>query len=296
MKPLPFKIHFRAGAFAAVVIVGIVVILFALRARTSPQGSIFLVSEADREDRLAYVSADDRLMVYDPRARTETALLDGVQEFVMGRDGRVAFTRLDESDPGLYVFDPATSAIALIASGSMTTGEDPAMRNHPRAWSPDGRHLAFTTNQDRNDQTLFLWDGETLIDVMPDNGLGSAAHFFVTWSQDGRLAFTVTHGWSSLDIPEEIYVWDGNATFNLSQNPDGWDSTARWSENGQLMFSSRRDGEDGIYVWDGVSFKDGVPDVNTFIRVAPELQPVDPTWTADGLVGFTTYLDDFTHG
>lgn len=52
------------------------------------------------------------------------------------------------------------------------------------------------------------------------------------------------------------------------------------------MFQSIHDGESGFYVWDGVSFSDGVPDVDTFIRVAPEFILIEATWTHEGYIGF----------
>jgi hypothetical protein len=63
---------------------------------------------------------------------------------------------------------------------------------------------------------------------------------------------------------------------------------------GQLMFASTWDEETGIYVWDGISFDEGVPDKDSFMRLAPELQPIYATWTNDGLVGFTSYSDSGT--
>jgi hypothetical protein len=84
-------------------------------------------------------------------------------------------------------------------------------------------------------------------------------------------------------------VWDGNTTTNLSQNPEGEDEGTGWSMDGKLMFHSVRDGKYGVYVWDGVSFRDRIPDVDTFVRLAPELRPINETWIDDGIVGFTVY-------
>jgi WD40 repeat protein len=261
-------------------IVGLLLI-FAARvgAQTQPEN-------IDHPDMLAYVSNEDQLMLYNPRDRTETKLLNNVGTFLMGRDGRVAFIKTDETDTDLYVFDPATPHLVPI-----NISQNPTERNYPLAWSPDGRYLAFFSYSDINDQFLYVWDGETVTNVMPDNALDTAARFYVDWNHDGWLAFTIQYGWSNLDIPAEIYLWDGNTTTNLSQNPEGWDSAGRWSRTGQLMFWSSRDGEGNIYVWDGMSFKDGSPDVGSFIRLAPELEPDSAAWTDDGFVAFTLYSD-----
>jgi WD40 repeat protein len=236
----------------------------------------------DDTDMLAYVSDEDHLMLYDPRSRTETKLLEDVGGFVMAQDGRVAFTRLDENDLYLYIFDPSTPAQAPI-----NISQNPFAYHYPLAWSPDGRYLAFSTYRDIFDRTLYIWDNQTTTNIMPDDMPGTADWFYVEWSKDGRLAFTIEYSWSRLDIPPEIYIWDGNTTTNLSQNQTAWDSAINWSRNGQLMFVSYHNDERGLYVWDGVSFKGGIADRDTFNRVAPHLAPTYATWIDDDVIGFT---------
>jgi WD40 repeat protein len=285
--------NIRAGRLANLLPIGILLILSVFLSSIGAQDEPEYAADdsGNNRDMLAYVSNEGHLMLYDPHDRTETKLLDNVSSFVLGRDGRVAFTRQDENDPDFYVFDPSTPDLAPI-----NISQNPATNNYPLAWSPDGRYLAFGSYQDRDDQSLYVWDGDTTTNIMPDNALDTADIFYVDWSHDGRLAFTIQYGWSNLDIPPEIYVWDGNATSNLSQNPAGSDGRASWSNAGQLMFGSGRDDEDGIYVWDGVSFKDGSPDIDSFIRLAPELEPRYARWTQDGFIGFTVYSDTSPSG
>jgi WD40 repeat protein len=282
----------KTGSFAILLLIGITLLssLFISRISTQDEPEIE-ANNADNPDMLAYVSADDHLMLYDPRDRTETTLLENVRNFVLGRDGRVAFTRIDENNRGLYVFDPSTPALDPI-----NISQNPDEPVYPLAWSPDGRYLAFDSHTDLFNHTLYVWDGETTTNIMPDNELDTATNLYVDWSDDGRLAFLVVYGWSNLDIPPEIYIWDGDTTTNLSQNPEYWDGVGSWSPSGQLMFSSEREeGEYGIYVWDGVSFRDGSPDVDTFIRVAPELQTsYYATWTDEGFITFTANPDSDT--
>jgi WD40 repeat protein len=284
MNMFPLRNITRAGRFTILLPIGIMLISSLFLSSTSAQDEP--ENNADSRDMLAYVSDDGHLMLYDPRDRTEITLLDNIQGFELGRDGRVAFTRPDENDPDLYVFDPSTPNVAPI-----NITQNPAAVNYPIAWSPDGRYLAFGSYQDSDDQSLYVWYGETTTNIMPDNGLDTADIFYVDWSHDGRLVFTIQHGWSSLDIPSEIYVWDGNTTTNLSQNPEASDGAGSWSRDGQLLFGSQRDEEGGLYVWDGVSFKDSSPDVDSFIRLAPELEPTRARWTDDGLIAFTAYSD-----
>jgi hypothetical protein len=282
----------RAGRLAILLPVGIVLMLFAFLSTINAQNQVeYGMKDADNSrDKLAYVSNDGHLMLYDPHDHSETTLLDNVQSFVIGRDGRIAFTKQDENNPDLYVFDPSTPTVAPI-----NISQKPSTNTYPKAWSSDGRHLAFVSSQG-DDLLLYVWDGKTTTNIMPDNALDNAAAFYVDWSNDGRLAFTIQYGWSNLDIPPEIYLWDGNTTTSLSQNPKGWDGTAEWSMTGQLMYGSQRDTEDGIYVWDGVSFKNGSPNIDSFIRIAPELKPTYATWTEDSLIGFTSYPDSSPSG
>ncbi len=269
----------RSRRFAVLLFIAITAILYLFLSNARPQA--FSLNTADGHDMLAYVSSSDQLMLYDPRDRTETALLDDVRSFKLSPDGRVAFKKLDENDTVLYIFDPSSDTLTPVIT------ENPDAYNSPLAWSPDGRYLAFGSYHEPEGLSLYVWDGETATNVMPENPLAAAVRFYVDWSHDGRLAFQVIYGWSNLDIPPEVYVWDGHTMTNLNPNPDGWDGYASWSEDGKLLFGSRRDDDFSYYVWDGVSFKDGLPDADTFIPVAPELEPDYPVWVTDNIIAFS---------
>ncbi|WP_119070339.1 WD40 repeat domain-containing protein [Aggregatilinea lenta] len=282
-KSLSMKNIIRVSRLAILVLVGMILIL------SASLSSIYAQGNASNRDKLAYVSNDNHLILYDPHDHSETILLEDVRSFRLGRDGRIAFTRSYTNDPALYVFDPTMPDLAPI-----DVSQNPTVESYPLAWSPDGRYLAFALYQESSDysisdHSIYVWDGEASTNITPDNGLDTAKRFYVDWSHDGRLAFTVIYGWSTVDIPAEIYVWDGNSTMNLSQNPEGEDWRVRWGMSGQLMFASYRDEGNGFYVWDGVSFKDGSPDVDSFIRLAPELHPNYAGWMGDSIVGFTVY-------
>ena len=279
------------GTFKIVLLIGILLILFislfSIDAQDEPQ---FAAPNADGSDKLAYVSNEGYLMLYDPRERTETMLLDHVQTFVLARDGRVAFTRPDETDNDLYVFDPSTPALPPINISPNTATSD-----YPIVWSPDGHYLAFGSYSylDGN-RRIYVWDGDNATDITPEKVMIAAEHYQVSWSDDGRLAITVSFGYLDGDPEPEIYLWDGDTTINLSQNPGGWDGNASWSRNGKVVFRSIRDEEIGTFVWDGRSFVDGSPDTDTFVHVAPELRPYYLTWTHNDLLGFTTRTDSPT--
>ena len=287
MKMLTFlnrKTIINSGNFTILLSVSLMSIVFILMSGISKSDEVDYVLNDDEtsHDMLAYVSTENDLILYDPYDRTETTLLSNVNGFVFSRDGRVAYTPVDQVNTNLYVFDSVSPTRAVI-----NISQDYTRNNYPIAWSPDGRYLAFGAYEDSADQILYIWDGETITNIMPEDGLDTVSRFYVDWSYDGRLAFTTLHGWSNLDKNPEIYVWDGNTTLNLSQNPEGSDGNASWSRTGQLMFGSTRDEESGIYVWDGVSFRDGLPDTASFIRLASDFQPERASWTDDGFITFT---------
>ncbi|MEM6283899.1 MAG: WD40 repeat domain-containing protein, partial [Chloroflexota bacterium] len=219
------------------------------------------IASTDHGDMLAYVTQDYRLMLYDPRTRTETELMTGVRDFRLSRDGRVAFKNTDENDHDVYVYDPATPDVAPI-----NISQDAPVKNTPLSWSPDGRYLAYIKYLElHGNQLLYVWDGEKTIKVMPDQSLNSPRVYQPNWSEDGRLAFSVTHGWSD----GGIYIWDGTRTLKLADGSEGAVGGSEWSSDGKLMFFSNRENVGDVYIWDGASFRDGLPDVSTFVPVAP---------------------------
>lgn len=288
-----------AVLFTLVIIVSIVVVT---RANRSQIDLAYVIGNGDRHDKLAYISQDDQLILYDPVERIENALLDNVSGFVLSRDGRVAFTKLDDND--LYVFDTTQPD-----NDPINISQTHDVFEYPLAWSPNGRYLAFGSftessgyppniwiyqgsyTSDSEGLSLYVWDGETNINAMPDQPLDRVDNARVDWSHNGQLAFTLEHSWSEDDVPAEIYLWDGHNTTNISQNPNGYDGGAQWSNDGKLLFGSHRGNEEGVFVWDGTSFANGVPDASTFIQIAPELQPSRVTWTEDSLVAFVVYTD-----
>lgn len=288
----------------------------------------------DGHDMLGYLSDTASLVLYDPRTRTETTLLENIRTFRLSRDGRVAFVNVEPDDRSIYVIDPSLpnsppinitgnriadpyslswspdgqhlafgasdeegNESAYVWDGETVTnimpenGLDTPEAFYPLLWSADSRYLAFSSHDERDSYSLYVWDGETVANVMPENELDVGETFYPHWGSDGRLLFTIEYGWSSLDRPPEIYLWDGESTTSLSQNPEGWDWGRLWNGNGQVLFYSKLNDEDYLFVWDGVSLKNGSPDTNSFIQIAPGLEPDFASWLDDNLIAFTSSMD-----
>lgn len=203
-------------------------------------------------------------------------------EFSLNADGGLAYSSNQGGMGEIYVLNTHSDAPEAINITQTPTVLESALN-----WSPDGRYLAFISYQGEQ-QSLYIWDGERAINITPVDMPRLAKAYNVAWSHDGRLAFTVTFGYAPEDIPYEVYLWDGNTTTNLSQNPNGADNWPVWSLDGQLAYLSEHDGEYDIYLWDGLSLKDGSPDFNTFTNVEPELTTFisSPTWTNTGSISF----------
>jgi Tol biopolymer transport system component len=184
----------------------------------------------------------------------------------------------------VYLLDTRTTDAQAINITQM-----PATHESPVMWSPDGRYLAFVTYHGEN-PLLYIWNGETVINITPKDIPATATSYRLTWNNTGHLAFTVAFGYTLEDAPDEIYLWDGNKTVNLSQNPIGEDSGAVWSADGLIAFLSEHDGQYNIFVWDGVSFKDGSPDIKPFIDDPSGLIGYYsfPGWTPDRRLTFTS--------
>jgi TolB protein len=117
-----------------------------------------------------------------------------------------------------------------------------AINNWP-AYSPDGRHLAFSSSRD-GDFELYIMkaDGSDVRRLTTSPGLDMRP----AWSPDGkRLAFT-----SNRDGNYEIYVIhiDGSGLKRLTHHPER-DDFPTWHPDGhRLAFVSERDGQCDIYM------------------------------------------------
>lgn len=238
-------------------------------------------------DKLAYTTHDGSsttLMLYDAATNETRTLINDYQggHFNFSSDGRIAYQDWDEDDTRqIYVLDTTiensepVNITSELMDGASLVGN---------AWSPDSQYLAYQT-----DDVLYLWDGQQSIDVTPDflkeqREQYDFYHYRVGWSTDGRLAFHVLSRLASAEDPIEfgmtkIFLWDGKRTVNISQNSTGYDSVPAWSQDGQLAFYSVRMGKHGIWIWDGVSYQDGLPNASSFTFVDIESDTL--LWTHD---------------
>jgi Tol biopolymer transport system component len=218
-------------------------------------------------------------MLYDPARNTHTPILPGwnIRALTMSPSGRLAFSSMYEGNLAIYVLDyPFTNGIPVNIISDTSTAYLPI------TWSPDGRYLVYSGYRS-DGAILSIWDGENSTQIFH-----SPAHISeITWSSDGRLAFTL------FDTPDgdesEIYIWDGDETVSLTQNPTGEDRYPVWNEDGHLAFLSERAGVYDIFIWDGTSTINGLPDVHSFSNIAPSLTDYStmPVWSSSGSLTFT---------
>lgn len=206
--------------------------------------------------------------------------------FTFGSDGRIAFSTgwIWKNNGEVFVLDTTKSDQHLV-----NLSDELDMVGYPLGWSDDGNYLAFASEIGGGQkQAIYIWDGTITIDITPQNMLGNPQSFDIAWSPDGRLAFTVWFGSSNRDPRSEIYIWDGETTFNLSQNEESEDREPNWNTSGELAFGSTLDNQYTLLLWDGVSYVDDVPDVSSFTRIAPQLHVFSPfsTWVGDDLLAF----------
>lgn len=250
-----------------------------------------LMGRNSSNDLLAYTTSrygsKTPLMLYDPRYHRSVPLFADMETplFDLSADGRIAFTSTRDGNAEVYIWDTHQ-----VNSAPINISQQPKRNDYFLSWSRDGHDLAFLSYQESGKETLiYIWDGRKLIDITPGEvGDNPESYREASWSADGRLAFTVGYGSTSGDQPSEIYLWDGSRTVNLSQDPTREDRSPTWSADGRLAFVSVQGEAYRILLWDGVSFKNGAPDRDSFTNVAPELVAYYslPTWTNTGSLAF----------
>lgn len=231
------------------------------------------------------------LYLYDTSNDENTTLYlsDDRLHFVFGSNGRIAFSTgwSWKNNGEMFILDTTASDQSVV-----NLSRELNMVGYPLGWSYDGTYLAFASViNGGQQQAIYIWNGATAIDITPQNTLGNPQSFDIAWSLDGRLAFTVWFGSSSRDPRSEIYVWDGEATLNLSQNANAEDREPTWNTNGEIVFGSTLDNEYVLLLWDGTSYVDGLPDVSSFARIAPQLNIYSPfsVWVNDDLLAFEAF-------
>ena len=142
--------------------------------------------------------------------------------------------------------------------------------NGDPAWSPDGLHLAFSSQRDFN-YNIHVMDAagndRAALTTHPGNDWNP------TWSAANRIAFN-----SNRDGNWELYVMnaDGSGQTNLTNTPTIAEADAAWSPNGrQLAFARQEAGNWDIYLMNA----DGSGLARLTSHAAPDH---NPTWSPDG--------------
>lgn len=251
-----------------------------------------LAAQTNFIDVLAYTvnsgSIEDKadLMLYEPLSRSRSLLRSSVEHghFKLSKNGQLAFSSTKDGNTDIYVTDTQQRDEISI---NITQASD--AYDYPLGWSLDGKYLAFASRT-VGDKSIYIWDGEKTTNITPPNTNPVSRYFSddIAWNTKNELAFTI---WQPTKADSsEIYFWNGRETIDISQTPFGGDSSPVWNTNGQLAFSSLRNGKYDIFVWDGLSFKDNQADTDSFINIAPELTDYMsfPNWTNKGLLAFNT--------
>ena len=252
----------------------------------SPLAHSTINSSTSSPDYLVYSiyehSEPPKLVFYDLANDTRSQILQGwkVKDFSFSPNNRLAFSSSQEGVNNVYILE-----FPFTKNKPTKISIDPASDFGRLSWSPDGHYLLFDAVQG-DDNKLILWDGKEISEIYHyHQQVGGIA-----WSSSNQLAFTdfYTFIFPHEGDSSEVFIWDGNSTVNASQNPDGEDRFPTWSEDGRLAFLSDRNGEHDIFIWDGVSKNNGLPDTNTFINIAPDLTHYysDLTWTNTGTLAF----------
>lgn len=245
--------------------------------------------KAEQNDYLVYqideAPKQRQLLFYDPANNTSTQVLTdwdiSLNGFSLGANDRLAFASSRDGNSNIYILDyPFNQNIPTKITFDTYTDYTPL------AWSLQGHYLLLDSLQADN-KKLSLWDGKSFLDIYDYQG---QIHE-IAWSVDERLAFTeffINHP-SPNDDYAEVYMWDGYATVSVSQNPSGEDRFPTWNKDGQLAFLGNRNGEHDIFVWDGISKNNDLPDINTFVNIAPNFTSYvsSPTWTNSGTIAFS---------
>jgi len=203
--------------------------------------------------------------------------------FKLSSKGIVAFSEVSfpsTGSPEIYLLD-----INDLTKPVINLSQQINLDGYPLGWGSGGQYLALSVPTENEGSLLYIWDGENVINITPEDLSGTPVGYDVAWSSDGRLAFTVWFGFSSDSPPPEIYLWDGFSTVNISKNPSREDRYIAWSPDNQLAYLSSLDGGYRIVIWD---------DNTTTMSNIVQYQSA-PSWTPTGDIAFGLQTPEDTH-
>ncbi|MBI5932556.1 MAG: PD40 domain-containing protein [Chloroflexi bacterium] len=256
-----------------------------------------VVTPTQSDDYLIYLATLDyshdqqKPMYYDPALNVHVPILLNwkIDNISISIKNRLAFSSSNADHKSVYFLD-----FPFVDTNPINITPDISAEHQVLSWSPNGIYLAIESVRP-DGKTLSIWDGKELREIHHYKvDIGDLA-----WSPDDQLAFTEFYSYVSSyeGDPSEIFIWDGNEIINVSQNASGTDRYPAWSADGQLAFLSEREDEYDLFVWDGKSKNNGMPDIHTFINIAPDLTQYysEPEWTNSGLLTFSARSPSDSH-
>jgi hypothetical protein len=184
----------------------------------------------------------------------------------------------DEAPPYIFAFasdrSGAGDIFGLDQSGQIQQLTQHASTDWDPAWSPEGRHLAFTSHRSGNSDIWVLDTHATAESSPAPHNLTNhpAWDYSPSWSPSGQSVAFV----SERDGDPEIFVQNlaGDTAIQLTFN-EGQDHRPAWSPDGQyIAFAAVRNGAEEIYRIR--------PDGTDEQLVTPHpIQGTSPTWSAD---------------
>ena len=186
----------------------------------------------------------------------------------------------NEIETTSYSLSTTTNRVVLASRGVIYVEDLPLGQSRPLtglvpvngdpAWSPDGQHLAFSSQRDFN-YNIHVMDAagndRAALTTHPGNDWNP------TWSTTNRIAFN-----SNRDGNWELYTMnaDGSGQTNLTNTPTIAEADAAWSPNGrQLAFARQEGGNWDIYLMNA----DGSGLTRLTSHAATDR---NPTWSPDG--------------
>ncbi|MEO1645623.1 MAG: hypothetical protein AAFR67_10580, partial [Chloroflexota bacterium] len=157
-----YRFGWRTRIVLGIAIILITGISFWVTRPSDPFAHLRATSVEDR-DRLAYITNDNQLRIYDPYDHTDTLLAENVADFRISRTGRIAYVERSEDDAPHHMQNADNRTIYI--TDSYAPSEPPILIPNENNlnigyWSPDGQHLIFHPPINEENHVLFVWDGD----------------------------------------------------------------------------------------------------------------------------------------
>jgi eukaryotic-like serine/threonine-protein kinase len=184
---------------------------------------------------------DDRSLVWVDRKGVSVAAaaaLNPYQYVRLSKDGTRALLDVDSANTEVWLLDLHRDTFSRIVRG---------WNNHSPVWSPDERHIAFSSSRDTPQGfNMFRMSLDGAGEVVRVTTQPTAAQFPTDWAADGRILF------QDQSSGESRGMWfvsaDGGAPQRLFQNPQN-EANATLSADGQwLAYQSEASGRSEINV------------------------------------------------